>query len=751
VLLALPPAAALTVVAAPAQQASVQGIVIDRSTAQPLLGASVVLDQGGREVRSILTDRSGLYQIARLTPGLYRLRIVLLGYSPHEETIDLSAAGVLTANRALAPDPLQLEGVNVTHQGPGAVDREMGGQTITAPDLGRIPTPAAGGDLASYLRTLPGVVSTGDRGGQLFIRGGTPTENLVLMDGMLVYQPFHITGFFSVFPEELVHRADFFAGGFGPKYSGRTSSVLDVQMRDGNRNEPAVAGSLGPFLAEAVVEGPLFGQAQRSAYIVSARRSLLRETSPWLLGEDQRLGFDSFYGKVSSFGSDGASRCSLTGMHTNDRGGLDPDDEASRVDWSNVLFGGRCTSLAGETFVEGTVAFSRVTSHAITRGASEFSSATSLFSMRGDFSRTVGRVRLNFGAFSNVEAVRHDFLEFRSSDQTSDSWQGGGLHAEAEIPLGQRFRLLPGATGSWYPASFSPTLEPRLRLSWQPPGLGDGEVSAAVGLYRQRIAGISDRRDVSSVFTAWMSPPDGRGTDAIHAQASWQQPLTDGLFWSIDGYYRWMSNVPVATWSTVASFTPDLSVADGVAHGADTRLELRRGRFYGFAAYGYGWMEYETSQESFGVWFGEPVQRYQPPHDRRHQANALASLDRGPYTFAARWEIASGFPFTRPVGFDEWFDFRHSLPNVIGRYGQTRLHLDRPYNGRLPPTHRLDLSAARRFTVRTRRLELHAGVINAYDQSNMFYYDIFSDRRIDQLPFAPYLSLRLQPGPGSGQ
>ena len=126
------------------------------------------------------------------------------------------------------------------------------------------------------------------------------------------------------------------------------------------------------------------------------------------------------------------------------------------------------------------------------------------------------------------------------------------------------------------------------------------------------------------------------------------------------------------------------------------------------------------------------------------------SLDLGRYTFAARWELASGFPFTRPLGFDEWFDFRHALPNVVGRYGETRLLLDRPYNDRLPPTHRLDVSAERRFTIGTRRLELHAGVINLYDQNNLFYYDIFSDRRIDQLPFAPYLSLRLQPGPDSG-
>src|SRR5690606_35192440 len=112
------------------------------------------------------------------------------------------------------------------------------------------------GDLATYLQTLPGVVTTGDRGGQLFVRGGTPAENLALVDGIPIYQPFHILGFFSVFPEDLVSSVDFYAGGFGARYSGRTSSVLDVQMRDGNPNKLSGAGSISPFLAEVLAEGP---------------------------------------------------------------------------------------------------------------------------------------------------------------------------------------------------------------------------------------------------------------------------------------------------------------------------------------------------------------------------------------------------------------------------------------------------------------------------------------------------------------
>jgi hypothetical protein len=728
-----------------AQQAAVQGIVLDETTSQPLPGANVVLERADQEVRSVVTDRNGLFQITGVAAGAYRLRIRSLGYTTHEETINLEGGQRLTVNRRLPPDPLQLEGIGVAGQGPGAVRRDLGGQTITARDLRRIPTPTASGDLVSFLQTMPGVVGTGDRGGQLFIRGGTPSDNLVLMDGMVVYQPFHITGFSSVFPEDLVNGAEFFPGGFGPRYSGRLSSVLDVGMRDGNRNQQALATSVSPLLAEVLAEGPLGPQGGEQSYIVSVRRSLIEETSPWLLGEKQPLSFNSYYLKLSSLGLDGGSRCSLTGMRTSDRGGLDPEDDESRVHWSNFLIGGRCSSLLAETFFDVRFGFSRLSSDAVTRGASGFSSSASRIFMDADASRALGRVQLNFGGYAYFKDVSYNFLEFLSYHQGNAGWVETGVYAEAVVPVGDGIRLLPGGTTSWDPATSSVSIEPRLRASWRPGGLVDGELSGALGMYGQRIAGISDRRDASSVFTAWVRPSNDAKPRALHAQASWQQSHGAGFSWSVDGYYRRMTNLPVATWSTVATFKPEVSLADGRAHGVDGRLEYQRGPFYVFGGYGYSWTRYESAQEDFGVWFGEPVQVYHPPHDRRHQANALASLGLGRYTFAARWELGSGFPFTRPLGFDERFDFRADLPNVKGRYGETRLLLDRPYNGRLPLTHRLDISLERLVEIRARQLQLQAGVINVYDQANIFYYDVFTNRRIDQLPFAPYVSVRLQP------
>jgi hypothetical protein len=111
---------------------------------------------------------------------------------------------------------------------------------------------------------------------------------------------------------------------------------------------------------------------------------------------------------------------------------------------------------------------------------------------------------------------------------------------------------------------------------------------------------------------------------------------------------------------------------------------------------------------------------------------------------SARWQLGTGLPFTRPLGFDEAFDYTQGLHDPHTTVGTTRLVLDRPFNGRLPMTHRLDVSIERAFEIRAGELVAQAGVVNAYDRRNMFYYDLYTGRRADQLPLAPFASLTLR-------
>lgn len=723
-----------------AQTVTIQGIVTDAQSGQPLEGASVVVERELGSSRGDFTDRNGFYLIDRLQPGTHTVRVTYIAHTDYTQTVTLAAGEDLRLSVQLAPVAIELQGITGAAVG-GAVQRELGRQRITPAQIRRLPTPAASGDLANYIQTLPGVVTAGDRGGQLFIRGGSHTENLSMVDGLLIYQPFHIIGFFSAFPEDLVANVDFYAGGFGARYNSRTSSVLDVRMRDGKRDGYAGSGSVSPFVVELLAEGKL-NEAGTASFIIAGRRSLLEQTSPTLMGEKHPLGFESQYAKITSF-DDGDTRCSAMALRTSDYGRMDVEDPISRVGWSNLVAGARCVQLFDGILrlVEMNVGYSGTDNDAVTRGASPIYSHIRRLQTDVNTTNLYRGITFEAGYFLRLEEMNYDVGAVYGFKHENDYLRGAGGYLETAVPIGEKLTVQPGVSVTMTQPG---GVEPRLRASWKPTGGDEMMLNGAVGLYRQPLTGVNDLRDASSVFVAWARVPEAESTRSLHAQLGWQQAFDSGLSWSVEGYLRRMRNVAIPSWSTVAKFNSDLVLANGDAYGVDTRVEYTRGAAYGFIGYGLSWTEYESAQDHFNLWFGQPIQRYHPPHDRRHQVNALASLDIGPYTASARWQLGSGLPFTRPMGYDEAFDFRFAIHDVARSRGITRMLLDKPYQGRLPIMHRLDVSVQREFDLPFGTMRAQAGAINAYDRLNMFYYDLYTHRRVDQLPLAPYASLRLE-------
>lgn len=111
-----------------------------------------------------------------------------------------------------------------------------------------------------------------------------------------------------------------------------------------------------------------------------------------------------------------------------------------------------------------------------------------------------------------------------------------------------------------------------------------------------------------------------------------------------------------------------------------------------------------------------------------------------------RWQLGTGVPFTQPIGFDEVLFFDRGLPDVRNTVGTRRVILDKPYKGRLPVYHRLDVSVERDFELKNFSADMNVkvGVINSYDRANLFFYDVFTNRRSDQLPFVPYVAFKIQ-------
>jgi hypothetical protein len=728
-----------------AQNVVIRGIISDYQTGRVLDMANVTLQPlSGNGGSGTTTDGNGLYQFNNVAAGDYLFMVRYIGYEMHLDTLSIGWNSQNILNHVQMRHSLE-ELEEMTVLGAGGDDVTPGKTTIRPETFGRAPTPGGSADLASYIQTQPGVVATGDRGGQLFVRGGTPSENMVLMDGTIVYQPFHIVGFFSVFSEDVVSNVDFYAGGFGPRYSGRTSSVMDVRLKNGNLYNQNWSASLSPFVSDLFFESPV--RKGKSSVMASLRGSLIEESSEIYLPEKQPMRFNSQLVKYNSSSGDGIN-CSALLMRTYDRGKLDFDSE-EYFKWSNLVTGSRCAGVSAESmvsFIEFNFGLSHFSNEA---GGNEGGVRNSqIFRSHLDINLTqyVGKWRLDYGFFTNYRTLTYDISNlFVSLDEKEQSFLSTGGYIKVGIPVGEKFSVEPGLSFTSYLNRVPSSLEPRIQFSWQPRGRLNEEIHGALGVYRQPFVGLTDYRDAGSSFTAWMLLPDtDRRMEARHALLGWRQPLGRFLDVSAEGYYKKIENTPVATWSTVAQFTTDLAYANGTVRGVDARFNLNYRNFFMGLGYGYSITEYTTAQDHFGIWFGEPVQRYNPSHDRRHQINVQTGFEIGKFSTNVSWMYGSGFPFTRPMGFDSYFSFETRPPDVTGDYGKPRVLLDKPFQGQTPDFHRLDISAEQAFDMASIKVKVQVGAINTYNWENLFYYDVFNQRGIYQLPLMPYLSLKME-------
>ncbi|MBX2819697.1 MAG: TonB-dependent receptor [Rhodothermaceae bacterium] len=738
-----------------AQNASIRGFVTEQATGQSLELVNILLEDSNGEVVGTVTSPDGVFQFRRLAQGQYRIQASFIGYQVFRDTLQLEWGQVLTYNIALEEDTGELGELVVEAQAEASVAAPIAGlQTIRPADIERVPTPDVSGDLVSYLTTLPGIVSTGDQGGQLFIRGGEPSQNMVLLDGMVVYQPFHILGFYSAFPSDIVNKADVYAGGFGGKFGGRLSSVIDVRTREGNAFAFSGSASVSPFLGAVQLEGPLI--PGRMSFLASARQSLLDDLAGQYVDDPLPFEFSDLFAKIN-LDVTRTSKLSVSYLQTTDEGTLSKDEivqENDLVRWENRVIGGRFLFLPPNFggSVELRVSYSelnneigvasnplRLSNIKNTHVALEanFPGQTLSASAGIDFRPITVRTILD-GLYQNVN--------FRIARLIN--W---GNYLEMTYRVGDHLRIQPSIRAQFYKVRFNPYLEPRIRLIWE---RGRHRVSAGTGIYHQELLGLNDRRDAANVFTAWTSIPSedapaaetditaGRIQDAFHALLGYNFEVSSNLQFSIETYYKDLSNLFISEWTSFPRFTTILQPATGTSAGFDTRLDYQRDNFYMHLNYAYSATNYEAEQASLEIWYGEETLDFRPPHDRRHQANVLIGGTVAGFDLSARWTFGSGFPYSRAVGFDG-FALIDDIVDVGRLPTSRRVIYERPFSGELPHYHRLDLSLERVFTAGSVDVTVQGSLLNAYNRANIFYLDVFTLQRVDQLPVIPSIGLKV--------
>ncbi len=724
------------------QSGAVRGFVTDKSDGQALLGVNVALDGGDGDLVGAVTDGDGIFIIARLEVKTYIVRASYIGYDTYVDTLEVGADANLRLNIELVPSALNLDELVVeAEREAGAANVVAGLQSVRSADIDMVPSPDVSGDLVNYLTAMPGMVTSGDRGGQLFVRGGEPAHNLTIMDGMIIYQPFHILGFYSAFPSESLQQADIYAGGYGSKYSGRLSSVIDVQTRNGNKKEYGSTLSLAPFVSMAMIEGPVF--KNKMSFMAIGRASTIDRFAAKYIDQPLNYKFGDVYAKTHVNLTE-THQVSASILYTYDQGSVDPEKplEADQIRWNNFAMGMRYLVLPSILPMRAEVLFSvsRLDTELGPSGDPSRSSKVDGFNAEFNASTySAGKYQVDWGFFIRSPNLTAELGGlYQNLDTNFARSSNAGAYFEPEINITERLRVRAGGVIQIV-GDQGVTIEPRGKIFYD---LGRHKFSAAGGVYHQNVVGLSDRRDATNIFTAWAESPNEELPRAVHGLVGYQSSLNDWLDISIEGFFKDLKNLYISEWTPFPTFSTALQQADGTAKGIDLRMEVRKPKYYFFLNYGLSAVRYQAKQDNLQFWFGESEFDFRPPHDRRHQINFLGSTNWKGIEFSVRWNFGSGLPFNQVRAFDG-FILVDGEVDLSQDPGQERVIYDSPYGGILPTYHRLDFNMEKSFFIEGgSKITLNGGILNGYDRQNLFSLDIFTLRRVDQLPFVPTLGMK---------
>jgi hypothetical protein len=309
-----------------AQTGTIRGNVYDKDSGEPVLYANVFLMD--TEFAST-TYSDGFFSFTNVPVGNYTILITYIGYDSVKSEVSVTADQIQYKKMYLSESSFELETVSISGKRQQMrTEVQISTLAVTQKQIKSLPSTGGEADIAQYLQVIPGVISTGDQGGQIYIRGGSPVQNLVLLDGMPIYNPFHSIGFFSVFETEAIRKVDVLTGGFNAEYGGRISAIVDIQTREGNKKRVGGLVSVNPFIAKALLEGPILPLKDESSttisYLLTAKHSYINRTSqtfyPYATTDSTGLPFEftDLYGKVTIAGPSG-SKLNIFGFNFKDR------------------------------------------------------------------------------------------------------------------------------------------------------------------------------------------------------------------------------------------------------------------------------------------------------------------------------------------------------------------------------------------------------------------------------------------------
>jgi len=329
----------LSFYAASAQEGSIRGHVYDAKTGEAVPFANILVEGTNY---GTTTNIEGFFTLSGVPIGDYKLDASFVGYEALVTEVTFSKNNINYYKINLEEAAVSLGSIDITATRTQArTEVRVSKIQVSKKQIKALPSTGGDADIIQYLQVLPGIISTGDQGGQLFIRGGSPVQNKILLDGLTIYNPFHSIGFYSTFETELIRNVDVLTGGFNAEHGGRISAVVDITTREGSNKRIGGQLSASPFMVKGLIEGPiakLKGDEGSLSLVLTTKKSIIDETSKSLYsyaGVNDTIGlpfgFTDTYGKLSFVTSSG-SKFHLFGFNFNDQFN---NPLVSRIDWNN--------------------------------------------------------------------------------------------------------------------------------------------------------------------------------------------------------------------------------------------------------------------------------------------------------------------------------------------------------------------------------------------------------------------------------
>ena len=764
-----------------AQKFTISGYVQDKSTGEKLIGASVFDAFSGMGTTA---NEYGFFSLT-LPGGEVNLNVSYVGYTIFAEEIDLKSS--LEYIIELEPD-LQIEEVTVTTNRPQDVVRssQMSSIKISPKQIKAMPSFLGESDVLKALQLMPGVQSGTEGTSGMYVRGGGPDQNLILLDGVPIYNADHLFGFFSVFNPDAISNVTLIKGGFPAHYGGRLSSVIDIRLKEGNMKEFSGSGSIGLISSRLMLEGPII--KDKTSFMISARRTyadvLARPIIRIINNQTGNKGIAGYYfydlnAKINHKFSN-KDRLYLSAYSGRDR--LMIKDEydymyndtlhTEKTDYG--LYWGNLTSVMRWNHKFGNKFFSNLS---LLYSNYKFDVYESYETLKNDKLFT----RFQFDYFSGIEDVgaildfdyypdpdhsikvggKYLYHRFKpgvmayKSNQELDSLdlefgneiinaQEFYVYAEDKMNIGNRLLVNLGVHYSAfivqdeYYQSLQPRISSRFLLS------ENLSVKAAFTRMQQYIHLLTNAT-IGLPTDLWLPT-----TKKIPPEESWQTALgfaynlDNEWTFTVEGFYKSMKNLIEYTDGSSflevnTEWEDKVETGDGWAYGAEFFARRDVGKLTGWVGYTLGWSNRQFLTLNDGKVFPYT-------YDRRHDVSVVAM-----YKFTDRtdisltWVYGTGKAVTLGVARyapDNWANQQKDDYYFYDQWNEIEY-----YNGkngfREPAYHRLDFSLNRHKKKDWGEQTWSFGAYNVYNRQNPFYlyfgYDNNNKRQLRQVSLFPII------------